>query len=92
MGLANEAGYLYVYSKELVAVNKQIQKLSHKAEKHARKHQTAISEIKKQKHKEKHTKTKIKIETLLKKHNHIILLIKHHHLAFYHALGKEHKI
>ena len=92
MNLANEAGYLYVYSKELMDVNKKIRKLSSKAEKHAVKHMNANNEKKKLKHKNKHAKVKNDIEKLLKKHNKIIKILKHHNIAFYHALSKEHKI
>ena len=92
MGLANEAGYLYVYSKELAAVNKRIQRLSNRAEKHARKHSNASDENEKRKHRIKHSRIKSEIERLLKKHHKILQRIKHHHTAFYHSLGKEHRI
>ena len=92
MKLANEAGYLYVYSKQLMYINKKIKKLSAKAEKHAVKHMKANTEKKKQKHREKHARVKINIENLLKKHNKIVKILRHHNVAFYHALAKEHKI
>jgi hypothetical protein len=92
MSLSSEAGYLYIYSKELLSINKQLRKLGVKAEKHVKKHQKAKSKNEQLKYQEKHARTRIKIEKLLKKHNHVIKTLKHHHLEFYNTLRKEHKI
>ena len=90
MNLTTEASYLYVYSKELVKLNKRIKRLSRKAEKHAHKHGKASSHEKKHKHKRKHESTIGDIKSLMKKHNQALRHLKHHYLNFHHALKKEH--
>lgn len=92
MNLSNEAGYLYNHSKELLRTNRRLRSLSKKAEKHAIKHHEATKESKKYKHKKKHSRATDKIRKLMKKHNKLISLLKHHHVAYAHALHKEHKI
>lgn len=92
MNLSNEAAYLYVFSKKLKRLNKQLHYLSKKAEKHLHKHQTASSERKKEKQKQKHHRTIDNIKELMKQHNDILRRIHHHQIAFAHALQKEHKI
>lgn len=92
MSLANEASYLYVYSKKLIKLNKELKKLSKKAEKHRHKHGKAKTTKQQEKHKSKHSQTTDKIKDLTKKHNRILGRIKHHYLAFAHSLRKEHKI
>lgn len=92
MNLANEAGYLYTYSKELGSINKKLRSLSNKAEKHVKKHQSTSNEKKRLKHQIKHSQVTKKIRSLMKKHNKTITGLQHHHAAFLHALRKEHKI
>ena len=92
MNLANEAGYLYVHSKELLSINKQLKTLSKKSEKHAKKHAKAFTEGKKRKHREKYLKSKLKMEKLMKRHKELIKKLEHHRIAFHHALAKHHKI
>ena len=92
MGLVNEAGYLYVHSRELVILNKKIKRLSKKAQKHVEKHGKAKTEEKKFKHKKKHTKTTEDIRDLMKKHNKVLGKLKAHQIAYIHALRKEHKV
>ncbi len=92
MGIANEAAYLYVHSKELLKLNKKITKYTKKAQKHAAKHIDATNENKKHKHKGKHLKAKKTLEKLMKEHNSLLTKLKHHQSAYAHALQKEHKI
>ena len=91
MNLANEAAYLYVNAKELLALNKKLRKLSHKAEKHVKKHAKANTEEKKEKHKKKHGKATEDIVKLMKKHNKTLEHLRAHQIAFAHALRNEHK-
>ena len=88
MKLTKEAAYLYVHSKELVALTKKLRKLSKEADKHAEKHQKTGAE----KHKHKHAKVSGKIKHLIEKHDNIIKRLRHHYLRFTHALKKEVKI
>ena len=92
MNLANEAAYLYVHSKELLALNKKLQRLSKKAGKHVKKHAKAKTEEKKEKHKMKHSKTTENIAKLIKKHNKILEHLRAHQIAFAHALKTEHNV
>ena len=90
MNIINEAGYLYDYSKKLIKINKELNKLSRKAHKHSHQHQKAKEE-KKHKHQKRHQSTVNEIKELMKKHNQIITKLRHHHLTYAHALKKEHK-
>jgi hypothetical protein len=92
MGLVNEAGYLYVHSKELIGLNKKIKRLSKKAQKHVDKHTKAETEDVRSKHKKKHTKATEDIHSLMKKHNTVLTRLKAHQIAYIHALRKEHKV
>jgi predicted nucleic acid-binding Zn-ribbon protein len=92
MSLANEAGYLYVLSKELSSINTKLRTLSKKAEKHQYRHHNTRNESKKEKHKVKHARVTIQIHDLMKKHTKLVTRLKHHEAAFRHALHKEHKI
>ena len=78
MNLANEASYLYVNSKELLSLNREIRKLSKKAEKHINKHNKANTEEKKEKHKKKHGKATEDIVKLMKKHNKTLERLRAH--------------
>jgi hypothetical protein len=88
MKLTREAAYLYVHSKELVALTKKLRKLSKKADKHANKHQ----KTRKEKHRHKHIKVSAEIRHLIEKHDTIIKRLRHHYSRFTHALKKEIKI
>lgn len=92
MSLATEAGYLYVYSKELVKLNKKLHNLSKKAEKHAHKRDRAGSESKKEKHHRKHAQVSSDVKDLLKRHNLVLRSLRHRYLSFRQALHKEHKV
>jgi uncharacterized FlaG/YvyC family protein len=92
MHLANEAGYLYVYSKKLMKINRQLHKLSGHAEKHAKKHANANSEKGREKHRKKHASTKNNIKELMKQHNHLMKSLNHHYVNFAHELRKEHSL
>jgi hypothetical protein len=92
MSLANEAGYLYVLSKELTAINKMLEKYSKHAQHHIRKHNLSKTEKDKARHRHKHDKVKGNIVKLMKKHDRILKLLNHHNVAFYHALKKEHSL
>ena len=92
MNLANEAGYLYNHSKELISLNRRLRSLSKKADKHSEKYHQATKEEKRRKHKKKYSRVATKIKRLIKKHDKLILLLRHHHLAYEHALYKEQKV
>ena len=92
MNLTNEAAYLYSYSKKLIKINQEIRNLSKKAEKKAHKHRSAKDEDKKNKHRKKHQKITKEIKSLMKEHNKVLIRLRHHQVAFHHALHKEHKI
>ena len=92
MGLTNEAAYLYVHSKDLVALTRKLKRLSKKADKHAKKHQKAETPEKKHKHQKKHTNVSNDIKKLVEKHNAVIKRLQGHQIAFAHALSKETKI
>ncbi len=92
MTLANEAAYLYVYSKELAALNKCLNRWTRKVQKHRLKHEKTTDERKKQKHRLKHSIATNKIKELMKKHNTLLTKLKHHQIAFAHAIQKEHMI
>jgi septal ring factor EnvC (AmiA/AmiB activator) len=88
MTLANEAGYLYVYSKKLSKINKEIKHLSKKVQHHANKHANTNSEGKKAKHKRKHETVNSQLKGLVKEHDKTMQSIMHHYSAFSHALQK----
>lgn len=91
MSLAKEAAYLYVFSKELLKLNKKLKKLGRLADKHKVRHGKARVH-KKEKHKIRHVLTVRDIEELMKKHNYALGRLKTHYHRFAHYLKKEHKI
>lgn len=91
MSLIKEAGRIYVFSKELMKLNKKLRKLSKLAEKHKKKHGAAESH-KKEKHRVRHTLTVKDMETTMKKHNVVLNRLKTHLHRFAHYLRKEHKV
>jgi len=91
MGLLKEAGYIYLYSKELKKINKRLNKLGKVAEKHKERHRKA-PEHKKEKHKVKHVLTVREIGELMKKHDHVLNRLKLHHQRYAYYLRKEHKL
>lgn len=91
MSLFNEASRIYIFSKELVKLNKKLRKLGNLAEKHKGKHEKA-KKHKKEKHRVKHTLAVRDIEKLMKKHNAVLNKLKTHYFRFAHYLRKEHKI
>ena len=92
MYIAKEAAYLYIYSKELTKVNKNIRRLSKRAQKHADKHNRTTDEEKKLRHKVKHRRVTNDINSLVKRHNAVVSRLKHHMINFHDALRKEHKL
>ena len=92
MNLANEAGYLYVYSKKIMKLSKRLRSLSHHAEKHLKKHQSTNDASKKQKHYHKHLTKKEEIAKIITEREKIFKSMHHHEVAFRHALEKEHHI
>lgn len=90
MSIVREAAHLYIYSKKLHALEKQLPGLSKKAEKHKAKLEKTTSESKK-KHQRKHTKTTEKIAVLMKEHATILKKLQQHHDHFVKYLHKEHK-
>jgi len=90
MGLLKEAGYVYVYSRELLSLNKKLKRLGKLAEKHKVKHGKA-PEHKNGRHKVKHTLAVRDIEKLMKKHNQVLGKLRTHYHRFAHYLRKEHK-
>lgn len=91
MSLLKEAGYIYLFSKELIKLNKKLKKLGKLAEKHKTRHEKA-KKHKKEKHKIKHALTVRDIEELMKKHNHVLGRLRTHYHRFAHYLRKEHKV
>jgi len=91
MTLANEAAYLYVHSKELLSLNKELRNLTNKAQKHVEKHNKSKTEEDRYKHRRKHGKTTEEIQKIIKKHNTTLQKLKSHQIAFAHALQKEHR-
>ena len=91
MNLTNEASYLYVYSKKLIKINRLLKKLSKKAGKHAHRHKKATKIEKRYKHEKKHQAAVTEIKKVMKTHNKILEKLRHHYAAYAHALKKEHK-
>ncbi|MBI2573241.1 hypothetical protein HYV86_05250 [Candidatus Woesearchaeota archaeon] len=92
MSLLNEAGYLYVLSKDLMSVNKKIRKHAQKAREHFDDHTKATRHEDKQKHYVKHTDATAKVRKLAEKHNEILRKIQRHQVAFAHSLRDETKL
>ncbi len=91
MSIVREAAHLYLYSKKLHAIEKQLPSLSKKAEKHKAKQEKTTNDAKKEKHQRKHTKTTEKIAVLMKEHATILKKLQQHHDHFVKYLQKEHK-
>ncbi len=92
MTLSQEATYLYIYSKELLNINRRLKKLSGSAEKQIHKHSMARTEEKRQKHKIKHLRISLVMERLIRDHNRMAEKLHHHYSAFSNELKKEHLI
>ena len=92
MTLANEAAYLYAYSKQFEKINKQLNQLSKEAGNYLEKHHKASSLEEQYKHRQSHEKTTSKIRDLLKKHDDTLVNLRRHQIAFANALQKEHRI
>ncbi|PIN73454.1 hypothetical protein COV20_04485 [Candidatus Woesearchaeota archaeon CG10_big_fil_rev_8_21_14_0_10_45_16] len=90
MSLRKEAAYLYLLSKELNKVNKELKHLSKKAEHHIEKHNRSKSEEDRQRHRKKHHNVKTEMEKLLKRHNDLISTIRAHSHRFIRKLQDEH--
>jgi len=88
MKLTKEAAHLYLYSKKLKRINKEIKVQSKKVEKH----KTKYERTKQDKHKIKHLNAKLKINKLLEKHKETITKLDKYKYAFKRALHKEHKL
>ncbi len=91
MSLIKEASRLYLFSKELVKLNKRLRKLGRSAEKHKVRHEKA-SRHKKEKHKVRHALTVKDVKELMEKHDAVLKRLKTHYQRFTHYLRKEHKV
>ena len=91
MSLMKEVGYMYIFAKELISINKKLKKASKSAEKHKGRYHQA-EEQKKPKHQIKHSKAVQEINNLMKKHNTVLTRLKNHNQRFAHYLRKEHEI
>ncbi len=90
MSLANEAGYLYVYSKKILALRKEIKELKAKREKVLNRHTLAKDHKEKIQH--EHEKIAKEIRHLIEKHSELLTKLRHHQIAFSHKLQEEHHI
>lgn len=88
MSLANEAGYLYVYSKKLASLNKKLHILQTKVKKRQEKHQKA-PEHKKERHTVKLYHLKKKLEKYGQSRQEILAKLRHHQIAFVNMLQRE---
>ena len=77
MSLANEAGYLYVYSKREKVLNQ---------------HTLAKDHKEKEKIQHEHEKIAKEIRHLIEKHSELLTKLRHHQIAFSHKLQEEHHI
>jgi len=84
-----DAAYLYIHSKELLAINKKLHKLSGKAEKHLRKHGNAKNDKARAKHKKKHAGVTTDMMKLQKKQIKLLKLLQHHQIKFAYNLQKQ---
>ena len=91
MGLLKEAGSVYVYSRDLIKLNKKLKRLSKHAKKHKRRHEHAPHH-KKEKHYVRHSSTVNDIRDLMKKHDRVLMRLRSHYRNFAHYLKKEHKL
>jgi len=89
MSITREAGYLYIYSKELIKMNKKLHKLSKEAHSHGQRHLQATDEKTRFKYAKKHRKAGEDLQDLVKKHHALLSRIKHHLVNYNHALRKE---
>lgn len=92
MSLANEAGYLYVYSKKILALRKDIKELKAKREKVLNRHALAKDHKEKEKIQHEHEKIVKEIRHLIEKHSEFLTKLRHHQIAFSHKLQEEHHI
>lgn len=92
MNLVHEAGYLYLLSKELITLNRQLKKLTTKAEKQVYKYSQAETEPERRGHRFKHTRVTIEMAHLIKKHHLILDKMRYHHSIFDRALREEQRL
>jgi len=87
MTITNEAAYLYVYSKKLIAVNKKIHSLREEGQKAVQRlHQTADQ---KQKYQHRSQKAAEKLRKAMEEKQTILGKLHRHQVAFAHQLRKE---
>jgi len=91
MGLKKEAEYLYVLSKRVLKLNRELRKLGKSAEKHRGRHQKAAMH-KKEKHRVRHAAMIKHVEEVMKRHNKVLETLKTHYHRFAYYLRKEHKV
>tara|TARA_Y100000310_G_C20605536_1_gene775275 strand:- start:1164 stop:1439 length:276 start_codon:yes stop_codon:yes gene_type:complete len=91
MSLLKEAGTLYLYSKELVKLNKKLKRYGKLAEKHKKRHGKAKVH-RKEKHKKRHASTIKDLNKVMKRHNRVLAGLRTHYHGFAHYLRKEHKL
>ena len=92
MGISNEAAYLYVYSKELLKINRKLKRASKKAEKAFKKFKESKTVEEQIKRKPQYEETLDEVHKLQKEHNYIIRTLRHHQVAFAHQLQNQHKV
>ncbi len=92
MSLANEAGYLYVYSKKLHSLKKEIKNCKEESEQLFRKHTLAKDQKEKDKIQNKKDKKAKELHHLIEKHSELLTKLRHHQIAFSHRLQEEQHI
>ena len=92
MHLTDEAGHLYLLSKDLVTLNKKLRKMTSKAEKHFYNLSRAKTLKEKHHYQSKHMRATIELTHLMNKHHQLLEKLRHHHSSFDLALKREHRI
>ena len=91
MELADEAGYLYYYSKKLKKVNRNLRRLSGKAQQYAKDFNQA-SDKNKDKYRKKHHHVKEELKEVMNIHQRLMTKLKHHLVRFHDAFRKTGKL
>lgn len=89
MTITNEAAYLYVYSKKLIAVNKRIHSLREDGQKIMRRFGQINDIAQKQKHHHQSQKAAQKLQKSIEERNTILAKLHRHQVAFAGQLRNE---
>ena len=89
MTLINEAAYLYVYSKKVIAVNKRLHGFREDAATQAKKFHSTRNSQHQQKHHAEYQQLAEKIKKLLEERQEILKKLHRHQVAFAGQLQKE---